>query len=557
MIRYNEFKNISLEFNNEELLTECFFHRSDDKLKNLIHSFKSYIINLKQSIQKKYTINFFKKTIKEDLENYKQYILSEYKKSEIKEFKNLFKDFISEVDNELIKLMKLDKFVDDILKIYSDKNSFDINIKNIENIFNDYSKNLDKYFNNTNEYFYKKIEKNNYYEPLNNIDVKKNKLSLEEYQELKYEYQIELLKLQEWIIENNKKVLVIFEGRDASGKGSAIRNLVRHLNPKHYRVETFRIPTKQESDNWFDRYENVLPNSGEIVFFDRSWYTRGYVEPAMGYSSKDKYEKFMNEVNDFEKNLIEDDILLIKIWFSISYDVQKLRFEIRKSDPLKYWKFSDNDEKVLDKWDNFTKYINNIFRKTNTTTAPWNIIDADDESLSRIESFNKIIHCISKIKEKTKDEKINIIFEDIDGPLIPYDENSKVDYHMFFNNPNKWNKDAMKRLNTIIEKTDAKLVLTSSYSSTKTKKEIENMMKIVGYKYKIYDLVKNDDKGRGDDIKTWLKHNKNVDNYIIIDDKKHDLYDEFNKKHILKTTHELGITENIMDEAIKKLKRNK
>ena len=544
-----------LKYNDYNKLNEAFFHRSKDELENLIHSFKSLIINLKQSIDKKYTLDFYKNQIKEDLILYKKSVLENYNKSTIGKFKDLFKEFLNNIDDDIIKQMRLGKFANDILKIYSINNSYDINIKNVDSVFKAYLDNVDRYIDNTYDFFYNKIEKDKSYEPYNKIDIKINKVPFDDYQKTKYKYQIELLKLQEWIVYNNKKVLILFEGRDAAGKGSAIRNITRFLDPKHFKVQTFGIPTEEESDNWFDRYEKVLPKNGEIVFFDRSWYTRGYVEPVMGYSTEDKYNKFMKDVNNFEDKLIDDDIILIKIWFSISQDAQKMRFELRKSNPLKYWKFSKNDEQTLDKWDDFTKYINDIFKKTNTKNSPWIIIDADDENYSRLESFNSIIKTIEKNKDNNKDEGgIKIIFEDIDGPLIPYNKESDVNYHNFFNEPDKWSKTAMSNLNTIIEKTDAKVVLSSSYRDDKPKSEIEDMMKKAGFKYKLYDCVPNDkSKKRGADIKDWLKNNKNVSNFIIIDDNKHDLYDVFSKKHIVKTTHELGITDSIMEEAIEKL----
>jgi len=545
-----------LNYNNYNKLNESFFHRGKDNLENLIHSFKSLIINLKQSIDKNYTLDFYKSQIKEDLELYKKSILDNYNKSTISNFKDIFKGFLNDVDDDIIKYMRFSKFANDILKIYSNKNSYDINIKNIDSVFKAYIDNVDRYIDKTYEFFCDKIEKDKSYEPFNNIDIKKNRIPLDEYNKEKYKYQIELLKLQEWISDNNKKVLILFEGRDAAGKGSAIRNITRFLNPKKYRVETFGIPTEEESDSWFDRYEKVLPKNGEIVFFDRSWYTRAYVEPVMGYSSKDKYNEFMNTVNNFEDKLIDDDIILIKIWFSISQDVQKMRFELRKSNPLKYWKFSKNDENTLTKWDEFSKYIDDIFKKTNTKNSHWIIIDADDENYSRLEAFNSIIKSINSDKDNTKEGGIKVIFEDINGPLIPFDEESKVDYHKYFSDENKWSKDAMSNLNTIIEKTDAKVVISSSYRDEKTKSRIEEMMIKAGFKYKIYDLIGNEkSKSRGEDIKKWLSNNKIVSNFIIIDDKKKDFNDIFSKKHIIKTTHKLGITKDIADEAIEKLNK--
>jgi len=234
-----------LKYDDYNKLNEAFFHRSKDELENLIHSFKSLIINLKQSIDKKYTLDFYKTQIKEDLESYKINILNNYNKNTISKFKDLFKEFLNNVDNDIIKHMKLGKFANDILKIYSINNSFDINIKNVNSVFKAYLDNVDRYIDNTYDFFYNKIETDKSYEPYNKIDIKINKVPIDEYQKTKYKYQIELLKLQEWITYNNKKVLIIFEGRDAAGKGSAIRNITRFLDPKHFRVQTFGIPTEE------------------------------------------------------------------------------------------------------------------------------------------------------------------------------------------------------------------------------------------------------------------------------------------------------------------------
>jgi hypothetical protein len=161
---------------------------------------------------------------------------------------------------------------------------------------------------------------------------------------------------------------------------------------------------------------------------------------------------------------------------------------------------------------------------------------------------------IKNFEAYKKDNSIKVIFQDIDGPLIPYDENSKVDYHKFFNEDEKWSKTAINHLNNIVKKTGAKVVISSSYRDDKTKKQIEDKMKKVGFEYEIYDLVDNDkSKKRGADIKDWMK-NKDIENFIIIDDNKHDFYDEFDEKNIVKTTHKLGITKSVEEEAISKLK---
>ena len=196
----------------------------------------------------------------------------------------------------------------------------------------------------------------------------------------KYLLQIELLKLQEWVVSNKKKLLIVFEGRDAAGKGSNIGTFSEFLNPKHLRIETFGVPTAEEKKDWFKRYKKVLPEEGEIVLFDRSWYNRAVIEPAMKYCTKAQYDEFMDEVNPFEENLlIKNDVILIKLWFDITKDKQHFRFELRKRDPLKYWKFSENDAGMVENWDKLTPYIDKMLEYTNTTHSPWYVVDSDDK----------------------------------------------------------------------------------------------------------------------------------------------------------------------------------
>ena len=221
------------------------------------------------------------------------------------------------------------------------------------------------------------------------------------YESEKYQLQIELLKLQEWVIKNNKKIAIVFEGRDAAGKGSTIKRFIEYLNPRGFKVVALGIPTEDEKKNWFARYEKYLPKDGEIVFFDRSWYNRAVVEPAMGYCTDEQYTQFIENVVDWEENLIRNqDIILIKFWFSITKEKQISRFELRKSSPLKYWKFSPNDAKVIDKWDIIGNYKNQMFNKTSTRLSPWVIINSNDKKIGRL---NAMRYALSAIDYDGKD----------------------------------------------------------------------------------------------------------------------------------------------------------
>ena len=216
------------------------------------------------------------------------------------------------------------------------------------------------------------------------------------------ELQIDLVNLQNWISKNNKRVCIIFEGRDAAGKGGAIKRFVEHLNPRNSRVVALAEPTQVEKGQWyFQRYLREIPNPGEIVFFDRSWYNRAIVEPVMNFCKKSDYELFMSQVNDFEKMLIDDGIILIKLWFSITKDEQKSRFIKRLSNPLKTWKFSDVDMEGQKRWDIYTQYKEKMFLATNSLFAPWKIIDSNNKLEARIESIEYVLSQFKNFNKKS------------------------------------------------------------------------------------------------------------------------------------------------------------
>ncbi|MFN3195564.1 MAG: polyphosphate kinase 2 [Chlorobiota bacterium] len=207
--------------------------------------------------------------------------------------------------------------------------------------------------------------------------------------------QTELIKLQNWVIENEKKVVIIFEGRDAAGKGGAIRRTTEYMNPRHFRVVALNKPTEDERKQWFfQRYVNKLPKPGEIVLFDRSWYNRAVVEPVNGFCTDEQYKVFMSQVNDFEKMLIQSNTYLIKFYFSITKDEQARRFKDIKSDPLKRWKMTAVDEKAQELWDDYTAYKQKMFEETNTELSPWNIINANKKTDARLEAVNHILNKI-------------------------------------------------------------------------------------------------------------------------------------------------------------------
>jgi len=214
--------------------------------------------------------------------------------------------------------------------------------------------------------------------------------------------QVELLKLQEWLKQTGKTVIIVFEGRDSAGKGSTIKKFTENLNPRYYKVIALGIPTPDERKNWWDRYSNQIER-GKINFFDRSWYNRGLVEPVMGYGSSEEYEDFMDNVQDFEESLVVDGDYLFKLWFSIDKETQAKRFDFRQKSPLKYWKYSENDEKMQDVWEKFTEYKQKLFDKTSTVNHPWVILDANDKKIS---GLNSIRYVLQNIPYTNKDEDI-------------------------------------------------------------------------------------------------------------------------------------------------------
>jgi len=204
--------------------------------------------------------------------------------------------------------------------------------------------------------------------------------------------QEEIINLQQWVIENNKKVVVLFEGRDAAGKGGAIRRLTERINPRHYRIVALNVPTEDERKQWFfQRYISQLPNPGEMVFFDRSWYNRAVVEPVNGFCTDEEYEIFMTQVNEFEKMLIQSNTYLIKIYFSITKKEQASRFKDIKSNPLKRWKMTAVDERAQELWDDYTTYKEKMFEKTNSEHASWKVINANNKPAARLETIRYIL----------------------------------------------------------------------------------------------------------------------------------------------------------------------
>jgi polyphosphate kinase 2 len=221
----------------------------------------------------------------------------------------------------------------------------------------------------------------------------KHLMSRKNYERNKYRLQVELLKLQAWVKDTGQRVVILFEGRDAAGKGGAIKRFMEHLNPRGARVVALEKPSEVERGQWyFQRYVEHLPTRGEIVLFDRSWYNRAGVERVMGFCTEDEYQEFMRQAPEFERNLVRSGIHLLKFWFSVSRDEQRRRFKERKSHPLKQWKLSPVDLASLDKWEEYTRAKESMFFYTDTADAPWTVIKSDCKKRARLNAMRYTLH---------------------------------------------------------------------------------------------------------------------------------------------------------------------
>jgi polyphosphate kinase len=231
------------------------------------------------------------------------------------------------------------------------------------------------------------------------------KMKVKDYEEILYpNLNIELLKMQSWVKENDKRIICIFEGRDASGKGGTIKRFIEHLNPRGCRVVALDKPTDEERTQWyFQRYVKHLPSAGEITLFDRSWYNRSGVERVMGFCSKDEVREYLRSVPEFERMLVNSGIILFKFYFSVSKEEQLHRFNKRMVDPLKQWKLSPVDKESQDKWEDYTKAKEDTFFYSSTAECPWTIIKSVDKKRARI---NAIKYLLSQLDYKGKDKKM-------------------------------------------------------------------------------------------------------------------------------------------------------
>ena len=226
----------------------------------------------------------------------------------------------------------------------------------------------------------------------------------EEYDEQKYLLQVELLKFQKWTADTNTKHVLLFEGRDAAGKGGTIKRFMEHLNPRYARTVALSKPNDREQNQWyFQRYVRHLPTAGEVVLFDRSWYNRAGVERVMGFATPPEYEQFIDQAPLFERMLVDSGISLTKFWFSVTQSEQRTRFIIRQVDPVRQWKLSPIDLLSLDKWDDYTQAKEEVFRRTDIDIAPWTTVKSNDKKRARV---NAMRHLLSRFDYEGKDSDL-------------------------------------------------------------------------------------------------------------------------------------------------------
>jgi len=335
---------------------------------------------------------------------YKDRSSNKYRKETI--FEQTKDDLVSKVEDEDIDV----SLIQDLVSQLTDEDITDLFLRNLDRKFlkgGDKEKNVRDYITKYIESLSNRegVDPNDDYDVedeflYGGVEPEKSQIGRKQFKKELLPLQVELLKLQEDVKKTGKAIAVVFEGRDSAGKGSTIKKMTEYLDPKYYNVIALGVPTEEDRKDWFGRYEKHI-EPGKINFFDRSWYNRGIVEPVMGYSSEEEYLDFMENVNGFEQSLIDKGIELVKFWLSITPETQKKRFELRKASPLKYWKFSPNDEKSIDKWDDYTEYKNRVMKQTREA-KPWTVVDTNDKRAGILNAFR---HLLKVVDYEGKDEE--------------------------------------------------------------------------------------------------------------------------------------------------------
>ena len=454
-------------------------------------------------------------------------------------------DILEKCDVELLDILDLEQVLEELSSQSSSK---------LDNLYIRYLKVLTKFNKNLKDRIYqaikyikKKLEKNPKYEAVLGLRILQSEISDNDFNREKYMLHIELLKIQEYIKNTKKRVIITLDGRDAAGKGSTIQCITENTNPKVFKVVSMDIPTQEENDNWLNTFRNKMPKPGKIVLFDRSWYNRAYLQVAMEYCTQEQYEQFMSEVNAFEDTLKKEGIIHIKIWLHINKPTQKYRFEMRKSNPLKFWKFSKNDEICSDKWNIFSEYINKMLENTQN----WNIIDSNDDKKSKLEAMKVVVRDLKYAQTQPinplKTEKLetpqliqnsNYIFLDLDGVLIPYQDGDSPKHEDFII-PETWSKMAIDYLNKLVEYTKSRVIIVLSYRKIHSTEDIYEAMRNAGFTGTLAGKLEgalgyrhpDRDVSRGQVVYNYVKEN-GIDKFVIIDDGDHGYSDLFSYQWI-------------------------
>ncbi len=344
---------------------------------------------------------------------YKDRNTDKYRKETI--FEQTKDDLVSKVEDEDIDV----SLIQDLVSQLTDEDITDLFLRNLDRKFlkgGDKEKNVRDYITK----YIESLSNREGVDPNDDFDVEdeflyggvepeKSKIGRKTFKKELLPLQVELLKLQEDVKKTGKAIAVVFEGRDSAGKGSTIKKMVEYLDPKYFNVIALGVPTEEDRKDWFGRYEKYI-EPGKINFFDRSWYNRGIVEPVMGYSSEEEYLDFMENVNGFEQSLIDRGVELVKFWLSITPETQKKRFEMRKASPLKYWKFSPNDEKSIDKWDDYTEYKNRVMKQTREA-KPWTVVDTNDKRAGILNAFRHLLKVVDY--EGKEEENVGSVYPEV------------------------------------------------------------------------------------------------------------------------------------------------
>ena len=382
-------------------------------MKSLLKTYESWVSNASGPLINPFKTNVEPKMIKDDLNkevNIKNVLkfINEYRKMyvkgiEIKELKILAKE---EFGDDLYMMLELDAFfkalrIKQKLKLADP----DLHPESVDSYFDEYISELPRIFLKIEDDYskYDLHDKFTKLKLLKNTKKDQRKMSKQIFQKENDALFIEFLKMVEWITATNQKILITLDGRDSAGKGSFIRLIEESMPEKIVSHEWFDIPTKYESKNWFFRYIKALPKPGRLKFFDRSWYNRAVNDIVNGYCTEDEYKKFIKEVVPFEKGLASDGFIYIKFWFSIDKETQEFRFNLRKAHPIKYWKFSPNDAKAVEKYEIFTFYKEQMFAKTSTKKSPWVVVNMNDKKLGQL---NAMRYILNKIPYPNKNEDI-------------------------------------------------------------------------------------------------------------------------------------------------------